>query len=348
MMDKPKIALLCNGYGLVKRGAERFTEEFFYHCKDIFDITIFGINETDHSIGIGSKPRDKFNIPWRNGRAYLESYYFGKKWYNQILKKENFDVILNNSGFPCSYWSNKFREKTGIPFITRARGGGYEEKLSRYFKPNIMIFLSHFHKNLIDNGNIKTAVIPNAIDTRLYQKHNTKSKLVTKFEKPLFLSTSALVGYKRNDLCIKAVAKLEKGTLIQTSDGNLRDKTNKLGNTLLGGRYKYLGLISRNELIDLYHSCNVYINASKKEAFGVVYLEAMASGLPIVTQLDERRKEIIGDGGILINCRNINKFSEALSTAAKKNWVEVPMNQANKYDWKIIKNKYDALIKSLI
>jgi len=86
--------------------------------------------------GTNTKSRDKFRIPWRNGKASLESYYKKKKWYNTLYKDRNYDIIFNNSGFPCSYWCNKFRKLTSTPFVTRARGGGKEERLSRMFKPH--------------------------------------------------------------------------------------------------------------------------------------------------------------------------------------------------------------------
>lgn len=345
---KVKIAILCNGYGMINRGAERFTEEFYNHCHDIFDIDIYGIKETSYSHGTNTKSRDKFRIPWRNGKAYLESYYFGKKWYNMLYKSATYGIVFNNSGFPCSYWCNKFRKLTSTPFVTRARGGGKEERLSRMFKPDCMIFLSEHHRSQIDNGNVKTTVIPNAIDVTEYLKEQKEPELLDGLEPPYYLSTSALVGFKRNDLIIKAVAKLDEGTLIQTSDGNLKNETISLGNELLGKRFCYTGRITRETLMQLYKHCDVFVNASRQEAFGVVYLEAMAAGLPIVTQYDKRRKEIIGDAGVLIaDCENISDFSSSLFYASKEDWKNKPINQAKKYDWKKIKQQYKDIFNDL-
>ena len=117
-MDKLKIALLCNGYGKVMRGAEQFTYQFYNHLKDDLEIDIYGIGETDHSIQIKSKFRNSFKIPWRNGRAYLESFYFGKAWYKKMIEsKVNYDSIFNNAGLGGSFWCKKYRKKTKTPFI---------------------------------------------------------------------------------------------------------------------------------------------------------------------------------------------------------------------------------------
>ena len=338
-MVKIKIALLCNGYGVTSRGAERFTEEFYNHMKDIYDIDIISIKDTN------TKFRDDFNIPWRNGRAYLESWSFGKSFYKNF-KKNDYDLIFNNAGFPCSYWCNKIRKEHGVPFVTRARGGGKEEKISKWFKPNHMIFLSEYHQKKIQKKN--SSVIPNAIDVDKYDKCKGISKLVEGLERPIFLSTSALVAFKRVDLIIDAVFRLERGSIIQTSDGDLRDEWVDNGHGLLGDNFRYVGKIPRDELVKLYKSCDVFVMASKKEAFGVVYLEAMAAGLPVVTQYDKRRMEIIGDAGILVNCKNIGEFSDALDIASENDWKNKPIEQAKQYGWDAIKKRYVNLISEVI
>jgi len=60
------VAVLCNGLGVVNRGAETFALEFEKHLKNEFDIHLFGVKDTD------TKTRNQIKLPWRNGRAYLE------------------------------------------------------------------------------------------------------------------------------------------------------------------------------------------------------------------------------------------------------------------------------------
>ena len=176
---------------------------------------------------------------------------------------------------------------------------------------------------------VTTVVIPNAIDMKMFSTKQKQSKEIEELEKPIFLSTSAFVRYKRNDTIIRAVAKLDHGSLVMASDGELRNKTVSLGEQLLGSRFKYVGVIrSLKEIIRLYHACDVFVNASRKEAFGVVFLEAMASNKPVVTQDDQRRRTIIGGAGILIDCKNIQQFAEALEHAAQREWGNTPRMQA--------------------
>ena len=354
-MDKRKIALLCNGYGFVNRGAEQFTYQFYNHLNNHYDIDIYGIGKTDHSIQISSKTRDDFKIPWRNGKAYLESYFFGKKLVKKLItSKTQYDLLFNNAGLGGSYWCNKYRKKTQIPFITRARGGGKEEKINYFFKPNCMVFLTKENERNTTKAikKRKTIVIPNAIDISTYNNLQKKpSPLIKNLERPIFLGTSAFVKYKRNHLIINAIKQLEKGSLLLLGNGPLKNKTITYANEQLKNRFKYGGVISyshRDEMINIYKNADVFVQAARKEAFGVVFLEAMAAGLPIVTQKDERREEIIGNAGMLINCSNITEFSNALKEAEKKKWNTIPQNQAKKYDWNIIKKQYAQLIENII
>ena len=329
-----RVAVLCNGLGIVNRGAERFTKEFVRHLKNRFEIDVYSALDTK------TPTRNEIHIPWRNGKAYRESYLFGKKLYKDDLLKD-YDVILNNSGFPCSYWCNKIRKKHGIPFITRARGGGREEYLSRIFKPDHMVFLSPQHQEKIAKG-IPSSVIPNAIDLDDY-KEKKKTNLLDGLERPIYLSTSAFVKYKRPELIAEAVRFTDKGTLVWTSDGPLRKKILEYCEQIIPKRYKYLGVLPIKELIPLYQNSDVFVNASRSEAFGVVFLEAIASGTPVVTQKDSKREQIIGKSGILVNCWNSIAFSEAMMSAVT---TEFDFEETlKKFSWENVAKMWEKCLK---
>jgi glycosyltransferase involved in cell wall biosynthesis len=196
----------------------------------------------------------------------------------------------------------------------------------------------------------KTVVIPNAIDIEDYNKKQKTSPVIKGLERPLYLGTSAFVEYKRNDLIIRAVSLLKEGSLLLVGDGPLKDKTVKLGKKLLGSRFRYGGVIpfsDRDEVITLYHSADVFVQAANKEAFANVFLEALATNTPVVTQYDVRRKEIISDAGLLVDCSNIRKFASALKHASSFDWGSKPLEQAKNYSWQKIKKRYIDLIEGI-
>ena len=334
-----KIALLCNGYGLVNRGSERFSSDFKAHMDKYNTVDIIGVKDTE------TKTRNDYRIPWRNGKAYLESYNFGKKLYqNHTL--DDYDVILNNSGFPCSKWCAKQRKRSGTPFITRARGGGYEEHLSAHYKPDVMIFSTCYHRNMILRfRNQHSQIIPNAIDPLTKDKVPLPEKY-KHLERPLFLSTSALVGFKRIPLMIDALKHYGKGTIIQTSDGSSRDNILEHAKKTIGDKFYYIGKIPDDELYALYDNCDAYLHAANDDCFPNTYLEAMAHGLPLIVQSTSRSKEILGNTAIYVDCKNAKEFASAMDVIKIDNWEweERIKRQLSFYTWERVIDLYNRII----
>ena len=335
-----KISILCNGLAHIFRGAERFSTELYKLLQNDYDVELLGVKDT------GTKIRNQFKMPGRNPKAFLESYYFGKSIYkwNGHSDSWNPDLIINNAGVPGSYWCNKIRKLKNIPFITFERGGSRDERMNNWFKPDKIVYLTKYS---YDKSNYKKkAHLPIGIDFEEYQKRRKPHACMNDLELPIFLSTSALVSFKRINLIIDAVSKLGKGTLLQTSDGNLKDKICEYGLQKLGDRFQYAGKVSREVLISLYQHSDYFLSASKHEAFGIVYLEAMASGLPVIAQEDERRKEIVGEGGFLLDCQDTLYFTDVLRHLHKKNFS--PLEQAKKFDWKELVPTYINLIEEVV
>lgn len=332
-----KIWILCNGYGVIERGAERYTKELYNLLKDDYETSVTGAKT------LKVKTRLEGRVPWRNGRAYAEAYRFGKEVQKvlELTKTGRPDLILNNSGFVGSYWCRKIRKKYKIPFITFERGGGREERLNNLFKPDLVSYLTKYSYNKSTYKN--KVYLPIGIDPRV-SEYEPPVFLEGK-ERPLVLSPSALVRFKRVDATIKAFSGI-RGTLIQTSNGDQRIV--ELGKSLLGEHFLHTGRVPREVLDSLFQHCDLMVNASEHEAFGIVYLEAMRYNIPIVTQNDARRREIVGKAGLYCNCANDRNYKNTIMDAILTNWKERPRKQALKYDWKKLKPKYKEAIESLL
>jgi 1,2-diacylglycerol 3-alpha-glucosyltransferase len=79
-------------------------------------------------------------------------------------------------------------------------------------------------------------------------------------------------------------------------------------------RFHFAGVLTAQELIDAYHSMDVFVFASKTETQGLVLTEAMASGLPVVALDGPAINEVVKDcvNGRLIFEESINEFCNAL------------------------------------
>ena len=105
------------------------------------------------------------------------------------------------------------------------------------------------------------------------------------FNQPIVLFVGRLVPYKGVDVLLDAMAGLNAVALI-VGEGpqrtSLEAQADRLGVT---NRVRFLGAVTDQELAALYRACDVFVlpSVTRQEAFGVVQLEAMAAGKPVVS-----------------------------------------------------------------
>jgi glycosyltransferase involved in cell wall biosynthesis len=83
------------------------------------------------------------------------------------------------------------------------------------------------------------------------------------------------------------------------------------------------------------------------ESFGIVLVEAIASGLGVVATDDPIRREIVGNAGIFVDPTDTKAYSEALKEALETNWGDEPRKQAEKFSWDKIAKQYEKLFTDL-
>ena len=112
---------------------------------------------------------------------------------------------------------------------------------------------------------------------------------------------SASERYKGHDELLDAwptvLARVPGAELVLAGDGDdaarLRAKASDLG---LGGTVIFTGFVPDATLRSLYASASVFAMPSRGEGFGLVYLEAMAHGLPCIGASDDAAGDVIADG----------------------------------------------------
>jgi len=82
----------------------------------------------------------------------------------------------------------------------------------------------------------------------------------------------------------------------------------------LGGRVEFLGHVAFDRLTGEYRRADVFCLPSRQEGFGIVFLEAMAAGLPIVAARAAAVPEVVSDGesGILVAPDSADELATAL------------------------------------
>lgn len=114
------------------------------------------------------------------------------------------------------------------------------------------------------------------------------------------LMVSALIPSKRVLEGIRAASRIEGLSLIAAGDGPLRDEVDATGRQLMGERFKRVTL-PRQRMPDLYRSADVFLHMSQDEPSANAYMEALATGLPIVTHDRSVTRWTLEDQGVLVD-----------------------------------------------
>lgn len=269
---------------------------------------------------------------------------FTKKVLSQI--ENDVDVVIPTNGnlqsFYTSIWCKKNRK---IMILSGQSGPGWDDRFNIWCMPDTFVALTKYQENWAKRTNsfVKTTVIPNGADIEVFA--NEKEIYQFDIPKPIILSVGALVPIKRHHLEIEAVSKLEKGSLVVVGKGELQDELQKMGDELLPGRFKIVN-VQHRDMPKIYKSADLFtFVTSPWESFGIVLVEAMAAGLPIVASDDAIRREIVGEAGLFVDPTDSDAYSDAIEKVLSTDWKNISRNQAKKFEWGKIAKEYQKLFK---
>jgi len=194
-------------------------------------------------------------------------------------------------------------------------------------------------------------VIPNGVDLKQFTPEG--NKIDFGLTQPVILCVASLNrnNHKRVDLAINAVSRLPEGSLLLCGDGPDKTYFQAQGNKLLGSNRFKICTFPFQKMPEVYRSADIFTLPSLNEPFGFAYIEAMASGLPVVATDDEMRRYIVGNSGILCDVTNPDIYADALSQVLKvlkEDWQQKAINNAFRFSWDAIALKYRDVILEVI
>jgi glycosyltransferase involved in cell wall biosynthesis len=77
----------------------------------------------------------------------------------------------------------------------------------------------------------------------------------------------------------------------------------------------FAGYVSDDDLLDYYMVCDLFVlpSVTRQEAFGLVLVEAMAFGKPVISTNFSGMPYVVGDAGLLVEPRNPKALVEAIN-----------------------------------
>lgn len=249
-----------------------------------------------------------------------------------LHKKQGFDVIHCHVALPDGYSGILLSEKLKIPVVVTVHGQDVQNTIYRnesckeavfsvMDKAHGIITVSNKLRNIVKNEAFadKIQVINNGIDI-----NDCKATEDLKAAKPkdsiLLLSVANLNKSKGIDLNIKAVAKLMEKypNLIYyiIGDGPERQSLEKLVyDNNLKEKVVFLGKLDYKQVMNYMAICDIFSLPSWREGFGVVYIEAMAHGKPVIGVKGEGIEDAIinGENGLLVEPKSVDSLVEAMN-----------------------------------
>jgi len=157
-------------------------------------------------------------------------------------------------------------------------------------------------------------VIPNIVNDNFFN-HSTERIGSHEF---VFLNVCFLQKHKCVDLLIKAFAKLFKGQpeimLRIGGDGDQRQLLESLAYSLgIANQVQFLGRLSREQVCRQMAAANAFVLSSRYETFGVVVIEALALGKPVISTCCGGPEDIIRkEDGFLVPVNDLDAMVDAM------------------------------------
>ena len=201
----------------------------------------------------------------------------------------------------------------------------------------------------------KVALIPNMVDTEFFRPINNKKS------DNVVLYVGNIVYRKGVHILLRAFLKCQRRIkdlkLIFVGNGPLRPYLEKYIKTKnLSNNVKFLGRVSDDDLLRLYNEASVTVLPSiQQETFGLVLIESMACGTPVIATATEGPKDIVSHevDGFLAPVGDVDKLAEAVCTIIGNPDLREQMSKnarkkvERRFSWNVVKERLKEAYASL-
>ena len=369
-----KIAVIIPKYGLIG-GAEQFASE----------LTDRLISQTGYDFHVyanrwqkSAAPITFHQIPIISFPKFLTTLSFAH-FARQQIKRDTFSLIHSHErifaadiftlhGIPHRYWVHNIRRKRmslyDLATAWVEKKLVYEGNCKKFIAVSSLtkdIFLQEYKINpgLVD-------VIHPGVDLNDYAKQDKDSvrssirrELGINSTDPVILFASMNFEIKGLDDVLFSLSKLKaqnrKFKFIVAGKGNIKKYTQMAQEAQISSDVIFTGPVNKEKMISIYLASDLYIMLSKFDTFGMVVLEAMAAGLPVIISSNVGAKDLVQEGKngfVISNTADSDYIAAKIALLCDEN-SRRPLAQnayqtATQNTWDSVAEKYLAVYANIL
>lgn len=308
---------------------------------------------------------DRFFFNHKQRKIYAE--------LSQSIQHENPSLIHAHFVFSAGYLAYKAKKEYGIPYIVTVRNTDINTFFRYCFwlrKTGIeilknaekVIVLSKAYQKIILDKYVpssmrqqienKTQCIPNGVSQ--YWIDNRNSPKVSP-HKPLRLVFAGTINKNKNIVTIAKTCNTLINEGIETVLTVVGSVKSKKIYRILKYHYPRTVFIQKQQqeaLRDIYRDNDIFVMPSFSETFGLVYVEAMSQGLPVIYTENQGFDKQFAEGvvGYHVNPKKPSEIAEKIKSVveAYKGMSKNCVTMSEKFNWKMIAERYIALYENVL
>ena len=286
-------------------------------------------------------------------------------WHHMRFR---FDVLHCHGVYPAGYVGASFQGITGTPFVITPHGGDVREDdkgfiINKSVTARIRRTLSSAGAVTAVSADMKSRVlslgarpdrvhvIPNGVSINEFELCEGRRRRAYDSQ-PYILYLGRLIKTKGVDVLIRAFAEICKDhptlSLKIAGDGAEMEALKELARSLyMSEHINFLGTVRGESKVCLLSGALFLACPSREESFGIVNLEAMASGLPVVATKIGGILDVIQDGenGFLIEPDDAGQLTEKMRLLLESHELRQRMSlralqSVSRFDWSHIIQDY--------
>lgn len=274
-----------------------------------------------HSPWLRWFPWDKVKGGWRIRQAEFAWFEWrAARWVERHAA--DYDIIQVCELPNLVYWLK--RRGVAVPVVMRLTAPNYHDPRGGVALADALIASGTSIERLRDRGHTGVTDIPNAVDAELFrpQASDFRKRHGIAADELVALYVARFQAFKNHAMLLDAFALFAKerpaARLVLVGSGPLRERCEKQAAELgIADRVLFLGEVPYGDVPGVYAAADVKVISSDYESFCFAAIEAMSTGLPVLTTDCAWVPRLVADGaGIVVPVGDSEAFAAALKRLA--------------------------------